>query len=442
MVDELFLVDQPEKNMSITPEYVIDIDVMSETEIIVAGKKSAESVSYPIGVKLDNYYYFAIDNFYAQKTAIIGEVLHDFFQVKHDDFHPAYIRLEDIHPLVDSEYLQEITNLLKEKKIPFMMAVIPVYTNPETGKEYHFSDSPKLLKVLKNAQKNGGSIVLHGYTHQFRLTETGEGFEFWDVENNTPIYSEADGVFTMKTEADFTDLATYERYIVELKQYESAYIRTKVTRGIQELANYGLYPLAFEAPHYTMSQHGYEILSEYFSTYVGQVQLSDKDWEIMNTAPYITTPSFFKGMQLLPETMGYVQQENPNAVQMMTDQAKKFSWTIDGMTSAFYHPYLGLEKFKEVIGEMEKIQGIDWIDLKQMDVWVKAENVNISTENGEIIPNVKKSGLFFTSFDFPAYHLNRLVEIIIWIIAIVGGVAVVAFIGFTMFLTYRNAKLE
>ena len=135
-------------------------------------------------------------------------------------------------------------------------------------------------------------------------------------------------------------------------------------------------------------------------------------------------------------------QENPNAVQMMMDRVERFSWTIDGMTSAFYHPYLGVEKFKEVIGEMEKIQGIDWIDLKQMDVWVKAENVNISTENGEIIPNVKTSGLFLTSFDFPAYHLNRLVEIIIWIIAIVGGLAVVAFIGFTMFLTYRKAKLE
>ena len=33
-----------------------------------------------------------------------------------------------------------------------MLAVIPVYTNPETGKQYHFGDSPKLLKVLKRCR--------------------------------------------------------------------------------------------------------------------------------------------------------------------------------------------------------------------------------------------------------------------------------------------------
>lgn len=442
VVDELYFIDQPEKSLKITPEYVIDIKIEQEKDIVVAGKHQRDNAVYPIGVKSDNNYYFAIDNFHAEKTVIIGDILHDFFQVKHDEIHPAYIRLEDIHPLVDPEYLRGITNLLKEKNIPFMMAVIPVYTNPETGKEYHFSDSPKLLKVLKDAQKNGGSIVLHGYTHQFRLSETGEGFEFWDVVNNTPIYSDVDENFKLKTEVDFPDNVAYEQYIDELKQFESEYIRKKITRGIQELANYGLYPLAFEAPHYTMSQHGYEILSEYFSTYVGQVQLSDTDWEIMNTVPYETTPTFFKGMKLLPETMGYVQPNDPNSVNMMMQRADKFSLTIDGMTSAFYHPYLGLERFIDVIEKMEEIENIQWIDLKKMDVWVKAENVEITTENGTIIPKVKKSSLFLTSFDFLTYHINRLVEILIWVIATVGGIAVAMFIGFTIFLTYRKEELE
>ena len=92
-----------------------------------------------------------------------------------------------------------------------------------------------------------------------------------------------------------------------MENYEKEYIETKITSGIHELVKYGLYPLAFEAPHYTMSQNGYKILSEHFSTYVGQVQLSDKDWEIMDTALYSTSPTFFNGMQLLPETMGYVR---------------------------------------------------------------------------------------------------------------------------------------
>ena len=90
-----------------------------------------------------------------------------------------------------------------------------------------------------------------------------------------------------------------------------------MTKGIQELANYGIYPLAFEAPHYTMSQHGYKVIAEHFSTYVGQLQLSDQDWEIMTTAPYITSPTFLDGMPLLPETLGYVHLKIRYAIDKM-----------------------------------------------------------------------------------------------------------------------------
>ena len=82
-----------------------------------------------------------------------------------------------------------------------------------------------------------------------------------------------------------------------LEEFEKEYTESKITSGMQELVKFGLYPLAFEAPHYTMSQNGYQILSEHFSTYVGQVQLSDMDWEIMDSTLYATFPSFFNGTE-------------------------------------------------------------------------------------------------------------------------------------------------
>ena len=88
-----------------------------------------------------------------------------------------------------------------------MVAVIPIYTDPESGETHTFADSPELLKTLKEMQRDGGSIVLHGYTHQFRSSETGEGFEFWDVENNTPIYSPADEPFILQKEENFASKA-------------------------------------------------------------------------------------------------------------------------------------------------------------------------------------------------------------------------------------------
>lgn len=36
-------------------------------------------------------------------------------------------------------------------------------------------------------QDDGAAIIMHGYTHQFYDSETGEGFEFWDVKTDQPI---------------------------------------------------------------------------------------------------------------------------------------------------------------------------------------------------------------------------------------------------------------
>lgn len=442
VINQLQFVKNRHKKWDIFPELIVETRALANNnEVIVEGQNPGDKTVYPIVIKNGLHYYVAIDNFHSDKKIMMGELLHDIFKSEHEEYQQAFIRLEDIHPLVDPQNVKEIVDILKEKNIPFMMAVIPVYTNPETGKQFHFSDSPKLLKVLKEAQQNGGSIVLHGYTHQFRKSETGEGFEFWDVENNTPVYSKANAEFTLRTENEFSNQDAYKAYMNELIDYETSYIKAKITRGIQELTNYGLYPLAFEAPHYTMSQNGYQVISEFFSTYVGQIQLSDRDWEIMDTTPYVTSPSFLGGLELIPETMGYVIPDNEQAIEEMMARAESYQKTNDGMLGAFYHPYLGAERFTKLIEQMEVLPNLSWINLQDWDVWVKAENVHISTKNGEIVPQIKQSKLLLSSIDFPFYHLNRFVHFIFWVIAGIGGIAIIIFIGFTLFFSLKRTKI-
>ncbi|MFK2826439.1 polysaccharide deacetylase family protein [Bacillus sp. B190/17] len=441
-INQLTLTSSKEKKLDLDHQNIVDTQLTKNAEILLEGKKVGDTTAYPVMVKKQNHYYCAFDSMSSRESILFGEVLHDIFQPDHTAKHPAYIRLEDVHPLVDPKNIKEIAKVLKEKNIPYMVAVIPVYINPETGKKYHFSDSPELLKVLKEMQKDGGSIVLHGYTHQFRASETGEGFEFWDVEHNRPIYAAADKPFTLRKESDFGTKAAYENYLNKLQKHERKYIETKLTKGIQELASYGLYPLAFEAPHYTMSQNGYQVVSEYFSTYVGQVQLSDENWGIMDGAPYITSPSFLNGMQLLPETLGYVRPDDPKAVQNIMKEAEIMKLTEDGMLAAFYHPYLGVDGFKKLIEEMEKQPNISWIDLKQMDVQVKADKVGIYTENGEIKVDIDRGGLLLSSSDFSLYYFIQFIEIIVWGMAAIGGLAVIAFVMFAVFLHSRKTKME
>lgn len=441
-INELYITNKKGERLDVRRENIIEIKVTEDTEILIEGKKTGDRTSYPVFVKNDQRYYYAVDHLASQKSVLFAELLHDVFNVHHEAKHPAYIRLEDIHPFVDYENVRQIAEILKEKNIPYMVAVIPVYTNPETGKKHYFSDSPKLLNVLKQMQKDGASIVLHGYTHQFRDSETGEGFEFWDVERNTPIYAPPNQPFTLLEENDFKSKEEYENYIATLKSIETDYVKTKVTRGIQELVNYGLYPLAFEAPHYTMSQNGYTVISEHFSTYVGQIQLSDEDWKIMDSSPYITSPSFLNGMQLLPETMGYVNPEDPHAIENVIKNAESYQLTSDGILSAFYHPYLGVEKFVELISEMEKLPNISWIDLKATDLWVKADHIEIYTENGEIKTKIDHVGLLRSSIDFPLFHFKKFIDTIVWGIALISGITVFVFVMITIFIQTKKAKME
>lgn len=430
-IDQLTITKDPKQTLQDLSREIIEIIIDKDVDILIEGENNKESSSYPVMIQKNNHYYYGVDTIWSDEVVLFGETLHEIFGVTHKDKHQAYIRLEDVHPLVDPKNVAEIAEVLKEKQIPYMVAVIPVYTDPETKKEYHFSDSPELLKLLKKMQNDGASIVLHGYTHQFRESETGEGFEFWDVENNTPIYAPADESFTLKKESEFKTKNDYKEYLAELENYEKQYTEEKLTKGIQELANYGLYPLAFEAPHYTMSQNGYQIASEYFSTYVGQVQLSDENWEVMDSTPYVTSPSFLNGMELLPETIGYVVPDKPESVNDMMDSAERMSQSNDTIISGFYHPYLGVDGFKELIHEMEKLPNLQWIDLKARDVSVQTDEVSIVTENGEIKADVNRGKLAFSSIGFLSYHFFEWSTLLSWALSIIGIIAVFIFIAFT-----------
>ncbi|WP_099159151.1 polysaccharide deacetylase family protein [Virgibacillus ndiopensis] len=438
---KVLLMGKGEKVESIIPHTVLNVNTTKETEELIKVTHGSENV-YPLFVKNKQNYYYASSDIKPPLSIYLGEVLHEVFDEEHENVHPGYIRLEDIHPMVNVEKLMAVAEELKKRDIPYLVAVIPVYTNPKTHEEYHMSDFPHVIKALKYMQDNGGNIVMHGYTHQFRKSETGEGYEFWDVENNMPIYHGPNEKVIKKTKQDFDTAADYEMYKKEQKEFEKKYVEEKLTKGIQELTNYGIYPLAFEAPHYTMSQNGYAVTSNHFSTYVGQVQVSDEDWEIMTTAPYITMPSFLKGMTLLPETMGYVQPNDSKVIKRMINDAKQYSIVRDGMVAAFFHPShpdLDINDFIKLLDRMEKIPGIEWIDLKKMDHTVTADNVKIETDNGKRIDNIDNLGLYMSSFDYFLYHFKETVKGLTWWMVGVGALAVVLFTIYT-FVTRKRLR--
>ncbi|MDQ0298244.1 uncharacterized protein YdaL [Salibacterium salarium] len=439
-ITTLKMVGDETKKTNIQSQSVTGVITEEETDVLVAGEHKSKDI--PVFVKQDNTYYSALDSLVPPYSVYFSQALHDVFDTDPSEKTPGYIRLEDIHPLADPDQLMEVAEFLKEKEIPYLMAVIPVYTHPETGEEYHFNDSPEVLKAVRYMQENGGSVVLHGYTHQFRDSETGEGFEFWDVEHEMPIYHGQDEEVVKKTERDFDSEEEYAAYVEENKAYEREYIEKRLTRGIEELTNFGLHPLAFEAPHYTMSQNGYDVVSNYFSTYVGQIQLSDKDWKTMETTPAASTPSFLNGMEVLPETIGYIRPEDSKAVDRMMKKANNYEVMDGGIVGGFYHPYLGVDGLKEIIGEMEKVPNIDWIDLKDYDNKVETDNVVITSGSGTIFTDIDRTGLMLSSIDFPIYHVKVFIQKMMWGVAGIGLLSVSFFIGYVITQRVRRKRLE
>ncbi|WP_176222273.1 polysaccharide deacetylase family protein [Tuberibacillus sp. Marseille-P3662] len=411
---------------------IYEFTMNQPAEVLEKGLNKTKS--YPLFVQRQSHFYFGRVDLYGPFSVFLGKGLHHVFKDKIMEIHPAYIRLEDVDPMENPERLMKIAKFLKQKHIPYMVAVIPVYKNPKTHESVHYSDKPKVVKALRYMQKNGGSIVMHGYTHQFRKGVTGEGFEFWDVNNNTPIVGPPDQKH--KTKDDFTNKSSYKAYKAKQRQFEKDYITKKLTKGIQELTSNQLYPLAFEAPHYTMSLEGYKIVSNYFSTYVGQIQLSNKNWKISGTSPYITRPSFLNNMLLLPETIGYVPENDKNAIPKMMKKANQNMIVKDGVVAGFYHPYLGLDRLKKLVNNMEEIPNLHWINLKKVDNSVKAPEVSITSgSQGVIVQSNLKSVNHIVKFT-----VSNIREILLWILSSTAMIGVVLVIVCTLFQKKRRVN--
>lgn len=337
---------------------------MEQGEVLLEGWKGI--YAYPLMMKHGNTAYFASTSFSSPLSLFAAEAFHDVFGIPHQPGHLALLRLEDVHPQSDPKLVLEAGSYLADKGIPYVIALIPVYTNSETKELVHLKDRPELVEVLRTLQRRGASITLHGYMHYYRDSETGEGSEFWDMENNTPISKPPEDTTPLKKRYEWPSQEEYEQYQASLAQYEETYIKSRIESGIKELTELGLVPVAFEAPHYNMSQSGYQITSRYFSYLLGQVQFNQTDWHQMGAPPFISNPAFLHGMTLLPETVGYYDPNSPTPMQDIRENAQQVSFVRDGVIGMFFHPYLGAEPLKEMIAYVETLPDVTWIDVRKM----------------------------------------------------------------------------
>lgn len=339
------------------PTAVIQITNKNLVQVLATTVSTKKKRELPYIVKSKNLIYIGDSPFaYAEPTdryLLFADMLHDILGEPHDESHSAIIRIEDISPMDNPNKLRDIADILSERGIPFLVGVIPFYVNPNQGIRMSLSDKPDLVDALKYMVRNGGSIVMHGSTHQYKGV-TATDFEFWDQITNKPIKDENELAFSRKIEM-----------------------------GIQELMKNGLYPIAWETPHYTASFLFYRTISKYFSTAIEQ-RLAIEDFEQAQYFPYIINKDLF-GQKIYPENLGFVpldedKKVSEEAVQNIIKGAKVNLQVRDGFASCFFHEFLDLDLLKKIVDGVTAL-GYKYIDLREGTNWIKTKDRIILTGN-------------------------------------------------------------
>ncbi len=314
--------------------------------------------TYPFILNDKNLYY--ISKWDLKNSYIFDDTLNDFYERKKFGKNEIFVRIEDVHPFRDTKKLREIADYLYKENVPFMIALIPTYVDSKTGKINTLDSKDDFVETIKYMQKKGGSVILHGYTHQIGHKEvSGEGYEFWDIKNDKPV-----------------------------KEDMYTYVKNRFLSGLRLCVENGIYPLAFEAPHYAMNIDGYKEAKKYFSTYVGQYQ-NNNDNFVTSTFPYtIKNSDTFE--TFIPENLGFIDDKNMFAVDEIKEKFEKLEMVRGYRGGFFYHPYLDIKYLKESIQYL-KNNNVNFLDLKSKENYVKIDDISIESKDGKINYTYDKS---------------------------------------------------
>ncbi len=315
--------------------------------------EDGEGRRYPYAVRCGNLWYFADSPFsYALEGGrflVLADLLHEILGENHPPEKKALVRIEDVNPEDDPADLRDIASYLSKEGVPFQVSLIPIYKIPARQYEVDLSDRPELVAALKDMVRKGGTIVLHGSTHQHRGA-TGEDYEFWDDIAGVPIPHES---------PDWVD--------------------ERLKAALNECFRNGLYPLSWETPHYSASRSDYRTFARYFDTFYDRVMAA----EISGTQqifPYSLKLQDY-GVTVIPENLGFLDFDNPEPGRLL-ENAKNMKVVRDGTASFFFHPFIPLRHLKTVVEGMKR-QGWNFVSLRDFPCNVRTDSVWVTSSGGE-----------------------------------------------------------
>ncbi len=325
---------------------VINITDPKKVEVLARVRSPEEALPYAIQAGLlwyfaDNPLSYAVEG---GRYLVFADLLHDLLGEDHLHKKTALVRIEDVHPLTPPESLRRIAHLLQERGIPFLVSVIPFYVFPEKGLFIPMSERPEFVSALKEMVACGGTVVLHGVTHQ-RTGESAADYEFWDPQAGGPP-------------ADRSDAKT----------------RARILAGLEECARNGIFPLIWETPHYAAPGADYRVAASIFRAACERRQSADKIGTDQ-LYPYSIRKDRW-GQILLPENLGYVplDDQRPDPI---VQAAIRTAVVRDCTAGFFFHPFCKSEVLAQIVDSLLE-EGFAFPDPKTVGLEVRARGLYLA----------------------------------------------------------------
>jgi uncharacterized protein YdaL len=330
----------------------------TKATVLAQAVRDSDGSTFPWALRSGTLTYVGENPFvYTTETdrlRIFEDLLYDALAPGTQTRHRALVRLEDINPSEDPAQLKSVADYLYSQGIPYGFGVSPVYTDPNGYYSGGIPESSKLsdhgngiASVIKYMQAHGGTLVMHGYTHQYSnvinpyTAVTGDDFEFYRVVEN----------------ADHT-----LNYVGPVPEDSTSWATNRISASFQEFKRAGIAaPTIFEFPHYAGSAVDYQAVASQFATrwersmYYGGVLTGgtiDYSHVIGQAFPYVVRDAY--GTVVLPENCGPYAPEPfyqfpPHTVTDILAAATAQSVVRDGIAAFYYHPFEGVAPLQQII---------------------------------------------------------------------------------------------
>jgi uncharacterized protein YdaL len=311
--------------------------------------KRADGTTFPWATKSGNLTYvgemplsyISEDNRYLAFADLLFGVL----DPTRPERHRALVRLEDVSAESDPADLRAVADTLAAEGVPFSVTVIPEYRDPKGVYNGGQSDirrlnqAPEVVSALRYMQSKGGTLIMHGWTHQI------------DGLNNP--YNEASGDDTEFFRLIEDPVTNNVIFVGPLPKDSQNDHQKRINTGKGRFTQVGLAaPTIFTPPHYAASPNAYKAIKAsfgarydrglYFSRQLAGGTV-DTSRFVGQFFPYPVTD--INGSRVVPENIGNEELDafNNNPPRLPADiiaNAQANLVVRDGFASFFWHPYL------------------------------------------------------------------------------------------------------